>query len=107
VNKKLKILFFCMIVVGSAAQAQLTYPEKKGLLPIIQMTMDKSKLFDFKKPVTVPASYKPFLPADFYSKQLGFVCKQEIKMDKVIKVPFRFRLGSVEQCDWLEGKKAR
>ncbi|MES2848783.1 MAG: hypothetical protein V4685_06980 [Bacteroidota bacterium] len=94
-----------MIVVGSAAHSQLTYLENKGLLPILQMTTDKSKLFDFKKPVIITTPYKPFLPADFYSKQLGFVCKQEIKMDKVIKVPFRFRLGSVEQCDWLEGKR--
>lgn len=48
-----------------------------------------------------------FLPADFYATQLGFFCKQEIKFDKLTKIPFRFRLGSVEECDRLEGKGKR
>ena len=42
---------------------------------------------------------------NFYVQQLGFFCKQEIKMDKVTRLPFRFRLGSVDDCDRLEGKK--
>ena len=48
---------------------------------------------------------KPFLSPQFYSSQLGFFCKQEIKFDKIIKIPFRFRLGSVDECDRLEGKR--
>ena len=48
---------------------------------------------------------KPFLSPQFYSSQLGFFCKQEIKFDKITKIPFRFRLGSVAQCDLLEGKR--
>ncbi len=40
----------------------------------------------------------------FYSTQLGFFCRQEIKVDKLTKISFRFRLGSVEACDRLEGK---
>lgn len=59
--------------------------------------------FSFNTPgKTTPLS---FLPADFYLTRLGFFCKQEIKFEKFTKVPFRFRLGSVEQCDMLEGKK--
>jgi len=46
----------------------------------------------------------PFLSADYYARHLGFFCKQEIKFDKITKMPFRFRLGNVEQCNWLEGK---
>lgn len=42
---------------------------------------------------------------NFYVQQLGFFCKQEIKMDKITRVPFRFRLGSVDDCDRLEGKR--
>jgi hypothetical protein len=94
-----------MIVVGGDAHSQITVPAKRDLLLILQMTMDKPKLFDFKKFIPTGTINKVILPVDFYSKQLGFFCKQEIKMDKVIKVPFRFRLGSVEQCDWLEGKR--
>lgn len=51
------------------------------------------------------ASAKAFLSPQYYSSQLGFFCKQEIKFDKITKIPFRLRLGSVAQCDLLEGKK--
>lgn len=41
----------------------------------------------------------------FYCSNLGFFCKQEIKLQKVIKFPFKFRLGSVQEVDYLEGKR--
>jgi len=44
------------------------------------------------------------LSPGFYASNLGFFCKQEIKFEKAIKVPFKFRLGGVQQCDWMEGK---
>ncbi len=47
----------------------------------------------------------PFLSPDFYARQLGFFCRQEIKMDKITRIPFRFRLGSVEEVNRLEGKR--
>ena len=46
-----------------------------------------------------------FLSPNFYASQLSFFCRQEIRLDKAAKLGFRFRLGSVEQCDLLEGKR--
>jgi len=51
-----------------------------------------------------PPSIKQVIAPDFYVTNLGFFCKQEIKFEKATKIPFRFRLGSVEACDRLEGK---
>ncbi|PWT94981.1 MAG: hypothetical protein C5B52_18865 [Bacteroidetes bacterium] len=47
------------------------------------------------------------LKPDFYVKQLGFFCRQERVIEKHTFVPFRFRLGSLEACNILEGKESR
>ena len=39
-----------------------------------------------------------------YKNQLGFVCKWELKMDEKTKNPVRFRLGSYDYVNKLEGK---
>lgn len=39
-----------------------------------------------------------------YVDRLGFFCKKELQLDKLFAVPVRFRLGSKEYMDRLEGK---
>jgi hypothetical protein len=49
---------------------------------------------------------KPFsIHSNYNTLGWGFFCKKEWQLEKAIKIPFRFRLGSVEVCDKLEGKK--
>jgi hypothetical protein len=49
--------------------------------------------------------FKMVIAPDFYAKNLSFFCRQELKFEKATTVKFRFRLGSVEQTDFLEGKR--
>ncbi len=44
------------------------------------------------------------IPPDFYYIQSGFFCKREWEIEKATHIPFRFRLGSLADCDALEGK---
>jgi hypothetical protein len=47
----------------------------------------------------------PVLRGDFYATHLGFICKKEYEVEKATRIPFRFRLGSLAYCNYLEGKK--
>ena len=45
------------------------------------------------------------LENDYYTRHFGFFCKKELEFEKTTRIPLRFRLGSLEQCNYLEGKK--
>ncbi len=94
-----------MIFVSGVSFAQIATQQKAPLLlPQKSIQPFAVKNFSFSKTTVLNNSNKPFLSPDFYARQLGFFCKQEIKFDKVTKISFRFRLGSVEECNRLEGK---
>src|SRR6516225_2149186 len=44
------------------------------------------------------------LPENLYAKQLPFFCRKELQVQKAVGFPIKFRVGSVEDCDRLEGK---
>jgi hypothetical protein len=44
------------------------------------------------------------LSKDFYHAHLPFFCRTELKIEKAISIPFRFRLGSLDHTNYLEGK---
>lgn len=46
----------------------------------------------------------PFLPR-WSAEKLPFFCKIEHDWAKKARIPLKFRLGSVEYVDWLEGKR--
>ena len=46
------------------------------------------------------------VPANYYTHGLGFFCRQELKLQKA-HVPVTFRLGNMEQCNYLEQKNVR
>lgn len=53
---------------------------------------------------TVAKSIK-LIDQAYYTQHFGFFCKKELALEKVAKIPLKIRLGSLQQCDYLEGKK--
>ena len=91
-------LFFCMIFVNSVAFCQIRpLKDSTGRLFINSC---------FFNPLNKGLNYRPFIPVSskFYVNNLGFFCRQELKLQAVTRLPLKFRLGSLEYNDWMEGK---
>ena len=98
-KKNREIFIFCMIFVANSVAAQqnmLQSPTAKGfkLAPLV-----------FSFPGYVKNVEKSIIDPRFYVDNLGFFCKQELKFQAATRLPFKFRLGSVQYCDRMEGKK--
>jgi hypothetical protein len=105
VNKKRIFLIFCTIfVVGGAFSQQMPQNSVKRTWGIVEKKPVNTAFAVHSLPTSPQKQPSPIRP-DFYATNLGFFCKQEIKFEKATKISFKFRLGSVQQCDWLEGKR--
>jgi hypothetical protein len=91
-------LGFCMIFADNGLFCQL-----KDSFSINYATKGV-KILSPKFPFFPKSDKKTLIPQNFYLNQPGFFCRQEIKFYKSTGMPLKFRLGSVSDCDRLEGK---
>lgn len=91
--KKLCTYCFCFITILSTIPVYAQLKSVPDVKPVSKLNL------------TTPAklSLKP-VPNNYYTKSFGFFCKQEMKLEKQIKLPVKFRLGSLEYCNYLEQK---
>lgn len=84
-------------------QADLTQQKTTAAVSAAVALKKVTPVFSF-----IPSSYSlQVITPDYYTNNFGFFCKKELQLEKITKLPFKFRLGSVEQCDWLEGKHGK
>ena len=44
------------------------------------------------------------LSNNYYTLRFGLFCRKELQFENATRLPVRFRLGSLEYCNFLEGK---
>jgi len=54
--------------------------------------------------IWAPAAAHDFLKYDDYTGSLGYFCRKEVEIEKMTHLPLRFRLGSLQEVNRLEGK---
>lgn len=99
------ILLVCFTTNGQTVN-QIVYSQKPTvnyhsstqLSSTINSPADSMKIGLYERsPFNIPAS-------NYYTNSLGFFCKKEIEIEKALKFPVKFRLGSVAYTDKMEGK---
>jgi len=93
-----------MIFVANAIFSQKLPLSRSGSLILSAPTHTISLTNYFANSTHTSLKNKEVITPDFYVRQLTFFCRQEIKFEKALKIPFKFRVGSVEDCDRMEGK---
>ncbi len=89
------MLLLLFVLCGASAVSSAQQQKEKAPLPKLRFNiLPEAPNLTLSAPV----------PANFQTCNYGFFCRQELKFEKQTALPLRFRLGSVEQCDRLEGK---
>jgi hypothetical protein len=113
-RKRTFIVALIFIVFCSAAKSQSQAPEfavagKKSTLPTkfsilsFQKASELIKFNSFKNPLPSDFLFQMRMEA-FNPQSLSFFCKKEWQFEKSTHIPLKFRLGSLEYCNMLEGK---
>ena len=91
-------LFLMLIFNNLCVFAQ----EKKSYAPLMTA---KDSTIKVEQAIRFSSVFlKEPIRSDFYHHRLGFFCRQEWKVEKITGIPIRFRLGSLEYVNRLEGK---
>ena len=99
-------LLVCLVVKGQIVMQTISLNNsgKQGInMPV-----------NFNQNIKKDTSVRPFIyrfpvsgiPPGYYNKTIGFFCIKELQVQKALKIPLKFRLGSVAYTDKMEGKGA-
>jgi hypothetical protein len=114
-QRKISFIVVWMILIFAArVSAQTRSLAGEKLLPAGFECKTAKPRTDLVQNTWISESYPAFFKAmytpqkmpgaDYYMQHIGFLCKKEWELEKTAHLPLRFRLGSLEYCDFMEGR---
>jgi hypothetical protein len=105
---KFIVAWFLTICVCSA-NAQLAVKDSSANpYPERMLALGRKKPLAITGAISVEYRTYPLRPSiiaqDQFVHNFGFFCRKELQFEKQTKLPLRFRLGSLQYCNYLEGK---
>ena len=91
---------------GRTTQAKnFKYEDKKiSILSFSPQVLSFHPVYDLSNSTSGNNFYTLQVPSSTYYQSLGFFCKKELQFQNTTSVPLRFRLGSLDYVNKLEGK---
>src|SRR5688572_11087521 len=94
-------IFFLVALFSTAQEVKNTRYEPSSVFVSKSLSGGTFSLFfirESKALLKAPASIK-IISQNYYTQHFGFFCKKELALEKATKIPLRFRLGSLQQCN--------
>jgi hypothetical protein len=109
VQRFYKIIVVCLLIIAQPVKAQQKTWSVIGATPSLK-PLHSMAMPVYKPVLTIqqPSLFyvrSNYIPANFYSNHLAFFCRKELQFQKLTAIPFRFRLGSLDYVNKLEGKQ--
>lgn len=112
-KRRIKIIVVVVVLISgksfsqASTQFSMLQPLKANMLnKNIQLNHPLKKTFvnSPKKPLNQNFYNTALILPDYYTRHFGFFCQKELQLEKTTRIPLRFRLGSLEYCNKMEGK---
>jgi hypothetical protein len=95
-KKRVVALLFCLCA------ATACFSQEFGHQNAIDTLFIRPTVFSFSPKQVYTEKSEQAIPQNFYTQHFGFFCKHELNMQR--HVPVAFRLGSMDYCNYMEGK---
>ncbi len=102
------VAIFLMTALCSKSQTIKNVRYQPSSFTVSKPLLDSKFLwFSFKENKVLLKAPAPIntITQNYYTQHFGFFCKKELAVEKATKIPLRLRLGSLQQCNYLEGKR--
>lgn len=101
---KISSVFLLLFLGFGAVKGQ----NKLFVAPLYPLQKKMTPAITFVKPLPVatftPKVAPPLSPHTYYDQCFGYFCKKEWNFEQRTKVPLKFRLGSYQEAQRIEGK---